>query len=99
MNVCDSVEFKNDIDQFFEQSNNLLHVFFIVEVNVERLDTAASRECIICVVCLLLLLVEFVASFDLFDDEFPQFYQSSKKFAALDLIIVIAQKATLVLKS
>lgn len=89
--VRDPVGFGNGTDQFLGQGSDLLHILFIVGVDVKELGTTASRRCVVIgVIYLLLLLAGFAVLSCLLGDKLSQLSQFAKEVAVFDPMIAIA---------
>ena len=59
VDVCDSIEFKNDIDQFLEQSDNFLHFLFIFEIDIDEVFATQEIDVVIEIFDIVRLLFDF----------------------------------------
>ena len=67
IDVDDSIEFENCIDQFFEQSNDFFHIFLVLKIDfeIDRVETRDAHVEIVDIVCLVFALVDMLILFAL----------------------------------
>ena len=87
IDVDDSIEFENCIDQFFEQNNDFFHIFLVFKIDfeIDKVEIKNAHVEIVDIVCFVFAFVDMLVLLDL---DFNFNFVSLKN--SLELLSIIA---------